>query len=101
MSFTYPFSFTVFLHCCNIQLYTCILQGWETGTVGMKKGTKRILIVPPALGYGSKGAGSKIPPNSTLIFQITILRVSIIKYCFVPFIAKMCLDKNYIIEPCI
>ncbi|XP_052092895.1 FK506-binding protein 15-like isoform X4 [Mytilus californianus] len=52
-----------------------VIKGWDTGVVGMKKGTKRILIVPPSLGYGNKGAGSKIPPNSTLIFEITVIRI--------------------------
>ncbi|CAG2236491.1 unnamed protein product [Mytilus edulis] len=52
-----------------------VIKGWDTGVVGMKKGTKRILVVPPSFGYGSKGAGSKIPPNSTLIFEITIMRI--------------------------
>ncbi|CAC5419243.1 unnamed protein product [Mytilus coruscus] len=52
-----------------------VIKGWDTGVVGMKKGTKRILIVPPSLGYGNKGAGNKIPPNSTLIFEITIIRI--------------------------
>lgn len=41
----------------------------------MKKGSKRLLVVPPSLGYGSQGAGNKIPPNSTLIFEIEVVRV--------------------------
>lgn len=44
----------------------------------MKKGSKRLLVVPPSLGYGSQGAGSKIPPNSTLIFEIEVVRVGIV-----------------------
>lgn len=46
--------------------------------IGMKKGSKRLLVVPPSLGYGSQGAGSKIPPNSTLIFEIEVVRVGIV-----------------------
>lgn len=53
-------------------------QGWETGIVGMKKGGRRFLIVPPGLAYGEQGMGDKVPPNSTLIFEIEMIRVSTI-----------------------
>lgn len=59
-------------------LYTVDWQAWDQGVIGMKKGSKRLLVVPPSLGYGSQGAGSKIPPNSTLIFEIEIVRVGIV-----------------------
>ncbi|KAJ8300576.1 LOW QUALITY PROTEIN: hypothetical protein KUTeg_022095 [Tegillarca granosa] len=51
-----------------------VIKGWDTGVIGMKKGSKRLLVVPPSLGYGSQGAGSKIPPNATLIFEIEVIR---------------------------
>jgi peptidylprolyl isomerase len=51
-----------------------VIQGWDEGLVGMKAGGKRQLIVPARLGYGSKAMG-KIPPDSTLIFDIELLRV--------------------------
>ena len=47
------------------------------GIVGMKKGGRRVLIVPPSLAYGEQGMGDKVPPNSTLVFEIEMSRVSI------------------------
>ncbi|XP_061184098.1 FK506-binding protein 15-like [Saccostrea echinata] len=56
-----------------------VIKAWDQGVVGMKKGSKRLLVVPPSLGYGSQGAGSRIPPNSTLIFEIEVVRVKYAK----------------------
>jgi peptidylprolyl isomerase len=53
-----------------------VIPGWVQGIPGMKVGGRRELIIPPALGYGSKGAGSAIPPNSTLVFVVDLLSVS-------------------------
>ena len=48
-----------------------VIKGWDEGLVGMReKGAKRLLIIPPDKGYGEKGAGNVIPPNSTLVFEI-------------------------------
>lgn len=53
-----------------------VIKGWDEGVVGMKVGGTRELTIPPALGYGSSGAGSVIPPNATLHFTVTLLSVS-------------------------
>jgi rhodanese-related sulfurtransferase len=53
-----------------------VIQGWEQGVLGMLVGEKRILTIPPELGYGAAGAGATIPPNATLVFDIELLNVS-------------------------
>ena len=52
-----------------------VIAGWDQGVVGMKVGGKRTLIIPSALGYGSTGAGSAIPPNAALVFDVELLSV--------------------------
>ena len=52
-----------------------VIRGWTEALQLMKEGDKWELIIPPDLGYGSKGAGNIIPPDSTLIFEIELIGI--------------------------
>jgi peptidylprolyl isomerase len=52
-----------------------VIQGWDQGLVGMKAGGRRLLVIPPDLGYGASGSGTAIKPNETLIFVVDLRKL--------------------------
>jgi FKBP-type peptidyl-prolyl cis-trans isomerase FkpA len=53
-----------------------VIPGFDEGVSGMRVGGLRKLVVPPELAYGESGAGTVIPPNATLVFDIELLEVA-------------------------
>lgn len=52
-----------------------VIRGWDDGVAGMRVGGKRTLLIPSDYGYGRRGAGRVIPPNTSLVFEVELLDV--------------------------
>lgn len=54
-----------------------VIEGWDEGLVGMRENGERRLIIPPEMAYGEEGRRPRIPPNATLLFDITLISVQV------------------------
>ena len=52
-----------------------VIKGWDEGIAQLGIGDRAVLVIPPQLGYGAKGAGRVIPPDATLIFVVTLVDI--------------------------
>ena len=52
-----------------------VIQGWDLGVAGMMVGERRILTIPPELGYGDRGSGPDIPPGASLLFDVELVEI--------------------------
>ena len=63
-----PFTFTIGIG--------QVIPGWDQGVMKMSVGQRAILEIPSQLGYGARGAGTAIPPNADLVFDVELLSIS-------------------------
>ncbi|MBN9502478.1 MAG: peptidylprolyl isomerase [Armatimonadetes bacterium 55-13] len=52
-----------------------VIPGFDLMVLGMSPGGKRKATIPPEFGYGARGAGSAIPPNATLVFEVELVSI--------------------------
>jgi FKBP-type peptidyl-prolyl cis-trans isomerase FkpA len=52
-----------------------VIRGWDEGVVGMREGGTRVLRLPAEYAYGSRGAGNRIPPGASLVFEVELVEV--------------------------
>jgi FKBP-type peptidyl-prolyl cis-trans isomerases 1 len=52
-----------------------VIKGWDEGFAQLRMGDQAILVIPPQLGYGIRGAGNVIPPNATLVFIVELIDI--------------------------
>lgn len=57
-----------------------VIKGWDEGLLLLNEGSKAKLIIPSNLGYGTEGAGEDIPPYSTLVFDVELVKIKPIKH---------------------
>jgi len=53
-----------------------VIEGWDKGLVGIRKGGRRMLTIPPEMGYGAEGYPPDIPPNETLVFVVDAVSIN-------------------------
>ncbi len=68
-----PFTFTIASPDPSVQGQ--VIKGWDQGVAGMKVGGRRLLVIPPALGYGDQAKGADIAANDTLYFVVDLVQV--------------------------
>ena len=52
-----------------------VIKGWDEGIGKLRVGDQAILVIPPSIGYGTRGAGGVIPPDATLIFIVELVDI--------------------------